>query len=68
MELGPRPPRGKLPPEPHVERTAVERLAGKYGAKGGLVTTSGGACVDCSQVWHDGDFPTWLHLMWQQFF
>jgi RHS repeat-associated protein len=66
VELGP-PPRfgagGRLVKQSHVERGAVNRLQARYGARGGLVTTSGKACVNCAQVWHNGRaFPTWIHL------
>lgn len=67
MQLGPPPPPGRLPEPLHVERTAVGELTGKFGAKAGLVTTSGGACCPCSQVWRNGEYPTWLHLKWQSY-
>ncbi len=64
--LGKAPPLGKLAPEAHVERAAVESVDPER-VRGGLVTTSGGACVDCSQAWYEGDFSTWIHLKWQDF-
>jgi len=65
--LGPAPPKGKLPLEKHVERAAVGFLEKKFGARGGIVTTSGWACQPgagggCADVWYQGLFPSWMHL------
>ncbi|MEV5745366.1 SpvB/TcaC N-terminal domain-containing protein [Microbispora rosea] len=71
VELGPPPQIGlvegvkRLLPGSHVERTSVGYLEDNYEARGGIVTTSGGACELCSKAWFDGRFPTWEHLKWQ---
>jgi hypothetical protein len=55
VELGPKPPPtggkfGPLPKQSHVERAAINSLRARYGAQGGLVTTSGNACPKCAGV------------------
>lgn len=57
---------GPLPKQSHVERAAVNSLRARYGAQGGLVTTSGNACPKCAAVWTRGKaYPTWIHMKWK---
>jgi hypothetical protein len=73
VELGPQPRPtggrfGPLPKQSHVERAAVNSLRARYGAQGGLVTTSGNACPKCAGVWTRGKaYPTWIHMKWKQY-
>ncbi|MER6784298.1 hypothetical protein ABT330_06595 [Streptomyces sp. NPDC000658] len=50
-----------------MERTAVGYLEHEYAARGGIVTTSGGACESCSKAWFEQRFPTWEQLRWQDY-